>query len=447
VARPLLESTDEGQAIRITGALVGAQGERWIDPFLAANADALRRLNLRVDVQSRAGLHMLLSPSGRIGAVPLVAPATRRVIAGVLVRPRFRWTALGEVVTATGFAHPPVLGGGPLVPGSARGVPAWLVAGPVVSRIEAMLARRRSTFSETHEVRTSPRGRVDWGHWARRHVPSGQWTALPCEFSDLGDDPDLMATVRWTLRRLVDDLSPYASSGPGRVLTERIRALQLDVGPGDARRPVSTLASSTTPPLVAEALQAMSWVADERGVGGGHALDGLSWSLEVAEVWEAWVRAFSKNLAPRIGLRMPRVGQERWPLRWEGRVSSMNTLAPDVGLHGNGRVVWLDAKYKAHLSLIARHGWSGATETLREAHRADLHQALAYAALADVDRVDTVLLYPHLGSVETPPPSAVARVVSGRRRVRLILGALPFGFGTPARAEAALREWHEVLAA
>jgi 5-methylcytosine-specific restriction endonuclease McrBC regulatory subunit McrC len=148
-----------------------------------------------------------------------------------------------------------------------------------------------------------------------------------------------------------------------------------------------------------------------------------------------------------LALRAPGLGEARRSLRWEGNVTSTGALAPDVGLIGDQRIIWLDAKYKAHLTLLARHGWTGVTERIREAHRADLHQALAYAALADVDRVDTVLVYPHLGASDAPPPSAVASFAAGRRRVRLVLGALPFGFGTPAKGAAALHDWRELLAA
>ena len=445
-ARPLLQTTDEGEPIRIGADTVQAQGDRWIDPFLVANRAALQRLGLTPEVRSSGGLHMLLRPSGRIGAVPLVAPASRRVAAGVLVTPRFRWSALGEVLSSVGFSVAPTLGGGALVPGSAREVPSWLIAGPVVRRLETLLARRRSTFIPRCENRTAPRGHVDWGAWARRQVPVGRWTSLPCEFSDLADDPDLMAAVRWTLVRLVDDLTPYAASVPGRLLTERARALQHDIGEGPLRRPSTTIAPAFEA-FVADALEAMCWVADERGLGGARALDGLAWDLEVADVWEAWVRGFASWLAPQLGLRQPGLVETRRPLRWEGGVASMGSLAPDVGLIGDKRVVWIDAKYKAHLSLLARHGWRGTTELVRDAHRADLHQALAYAALADVDRVDTVLLYPLLGQGDGPPPTAVATVASGRRRVRLVLGAIPFGFGTPAKADATVKMWRALLAA
>jgi CubicO group peptidase (beta-lactamase class C family) len=54
----------------------------------------------------------------------------------------------------------------------------------------------------------------------------------------------------------------------------------------------------------------------------------------------------------------------------------------------------IDAKYKAHFLELQRIGWAGAAEAIRESHRADLHQALAYGLLADTPVVETVLAYP-----------------------------------------------------
>jgi hypothetical protein len=62
------------------------------------------------------------------------------------------------------------------------------------------------------------------------------------------------------------------------------------------------------------------------------------------------------------------------------------------------------------------------------------------------DRVDTMLVYPHLGPSDLPPPRAVATVASGRRRVRLLLAALPFGFSTPVQRERGVSSWRELLA-
>lgn len=444
-ARPLLRAVDHGPGVRLEGAALGAAGDRWVEPFLEANRAHLRRLAVEATVEARGGVAVRLTPGPRIGAVPLLSPATRRVVAGLLVSPRFRWSALGAVLGDLGFATEPSLGGTPLVPGSAREVPAWLLAAPVVRRLEAFLRHRKRGFTEREESRPSPRGRVDWARWATTQLPSGRWTTLPCRFSEPADDPELLAAVRWTLGRLEDELATFGEAAAARRLQARVADLNARVGPGPARRPRAELRPGGSEWL-AEAVQAMGWVAEERGLGGARVLDGMSWDLPIDEVWEAWVDAFVAELAPRCGLTALRRGETARRLNWATGTSSMRLLIPDTGLRGAERMVWVDAKYKAHLELLIHHGWAGLEPGTRDAHRADLHQALAYAALDEAERVDSVLVYPELSAGERRRP-AVATVASGRRRVRLLLVGLPFGFHSPDHREQTLTEWRALLAA
>jgi hypothetical protein len=443
--RPLIQAVDHGPGVRLDAAAVGAAGDRWVEPFLEANGAHLKRLGVSTIVETRGGLAVRLTPSSRIGAVPLLSPSTRRVAAGLLVAPRFRWSALGAVLGDIGFATEPSLGGTPLVPGSAREVPTWLLAAPVVRRLEAFMRHRKRGFTERDEVRQSPRGRVDWTRWATRHLPSGRWTSLPCRYPDPADDPELMAAVRWTLARLDDGLALFHEASAARLLRARVADLRVEVGAGQLRRPTTDFGGAAGG-WVAEAVQAMGWVAEERGLGGSRVLDGMSWDLRIDEVWEAWVDAFVADLAPRCGFTALRRGTTTRRLNWATPTSSMRMLIPDSGLRGAGRIVWVDAKYKAHLQLLAHRGWSGLEESTRDAHRADLHQALAYAALDEVERVDSVLVYPDLSAEDRGRP-AIATVASGRRRVRLLLLGLPFGFHSPEQRESTVAEWREVLAA
>jgi len=444
-ARPLIQAVDHGPAVRLEARAVGASGDRWIEPFLEANRTHLRRLGVSAAIEAHRGLALRLTPGSRIGAVPLLSPSTRRVSAGLLVTPRFRWSALGAVLGDIGFATEPSLGGTPLVPGSAREVPAWLLAAPVIRRLEGLLRHRRRGFTERDEVRQSPRGRVDWSRWARTHVPSGQWTKLPCHFPEPDDDPELMAAVRWTLGRLDDELALFHEAIAARLLRSRVADLREHVGPGEARRPAFDFQGSGSG-WVAEATQAMGWVAKERGLGGARVLDGMSWDLPIDEVWEAWVDAFVAELAPRCGLTALRRGTTTRRLNWATSTSSMRMLVPDCGLRGAGRIVWVDAKYKAHLQLLAQRGWSGLEEATRDAHRADLHQALAYASLDEVERVESVLVYPDL-TTDDRGRAAIATVAAGHRRLRLLLVGLPFGFRSPEHREKTLADWRELLAA
>ena len=255
----------------------------------------------------------------------------------------------------------------------------------------------------------------------------------------------MMAAVRWTLGRLDDELALFHEATAARLLRVRVAYLRLHVGPGEARRPSADFRPGGSG-WVAEATQAMGWVAEERGVGGSRVLDGMSWDLPIDEVWEAWVDAFVCDLAARTGLVALRRGTTTRRLNWSTPMRSMGKLVPDSGLRGDDRIVWVDAKYKAHLRLLAHKGWSGLNESTRDAHRADLHQALAYASLDEVTRVDSVLVYPKLSPDDRGQP-AIATVAAGRRRVRLRLLGLPFGFQSPSDREATLTRWRELLAA
>jgi hypothetical protein len=445
-SRPLFKTHDHEEPLSIHAEDVGASGDRWVEPFVAANTAGLRRLGVHHEIRVDPVLRVILKPGARIGAVPLLSPATRKVVAGLLIEPRFRWAALGAVFNAIGFSVEPGLGGAPLVPGSAREVPPWILAGPVIERIAALLRHRRRGFVERTENRTSPRGRVDWTTWATAQVPRGAWATFPCRFSEPDDDPALLACVRWTLSRLAEDLSSVAWSPPARYLLGRAAELQSVVGSGALRRPSSNSNLAGASAWVHDAVEAMTWVAEERGLGGARSLDGLAWDLSIDAVWEAWVAAFAADLGRQLGMTASRFQAARRPLRWHGPAQSMRALVPDVELRGAERVVWVDAKYKAHLELLSRRGWSGLSDEVRAEHRADLHQALAYASLTDAPQVDTLLVYPHVGA-EDRVPTTVATVTSGRRRVRLVLAAVPFGYRNPEHQERCLRSFREVLTA
>ena len=427
----------------------------WTDSFLTANRDELARLAIGTSIRVKEGRNLVvLTSSDRLGAIPLRSPITRKITGGLLVEPRFGWLSIGQVLGEVGFRVEPQIGGLALVPGSAREVPPWVLAGPLVSRVAALVARMSRTFVPTTVEREIPRGTVDWNWYASRALPTGRWASFQCSYSELSNDPELVAALRWTLRRVRQDLDPAMDFMVARRLVERIEDLLRALGTGPARRP--GLGELTPPSIAPEwlrlAIEAIGWVRDERGLGGARSLDGLPWSLPVNSLWEAWVEAFLQSLAVRLGGRLftGREGSTSRPLVWRTHTRSLGHLAPDFLLEFPGRSVWIDAKYKDHLRRMTVQDWSALPAALRDSHRADLHQALAYAMLAQSPCVDTLLVYPSAaepagesGTLE--PPFALADLVSGERHVRLGLGSIPFGFKGPAHRESVTAAWEKIL--
>jgi 5-methylcytosine-specific restriction endonuclease McrBC regulatory subunit McrC len=162
--------------------------------------------------------------------------------------------------------------------------------------------------------------------------------------------------------------------------------------------------------------------------------DSLAWSMALDRLWEYHVEAHVREEVRLTGgvVRVGRLGETVTPLHWtDPSHRSLGHLVPDIAVI-RGRAVWVvDAKYKAHFAEIDERGWRQMANDIRESHRADLHQALAYASLFDADEITTTLAYPLRQSTwaalrERGIERSTAEVYHGARHITLELRGLPF---------------------
>lgn len=412
----------------------GAQAEA----FLRFNETALRELALAPALTAgREGPVLHLVPSGLAGAIPLRSPMNGHVVAGVLVKPRFGWSGVGSVLGEIGWHAAPRLCELPLVPGSGREVPPWVIAGPVVARLAAMLQSLRRGYEERQSDLSKPRGRILWTPFIQR-LATGRWQAVPCRFSELSRDSMLRANARWALETVEASLRGAAATDRiGLGLRAIIQILLDGLQDVAAVRPQSRLTVHGVP-LASEALkrgmEALGWVADDRGLGGGRELDGLAWVLELDRLWESYVEAVLQRECALSGelLTVGRKGQNTFPIGWNRGLSTLRQLVPDFVLRRGNAIRIVDAKYKAHFAEIDESSWRKLADELKAAHRADVHQVLAYAALYDAQEIQVELVYPLRHSTfealrARNLDTAEARLVHGARNLRLRLRGLPFG--------------------
>lgn len=385
-----------------------------------------------------------MRPSGHAGAIPLRSGTTGQVVAGFVVRPRFGWSGVGSILANTGWHASPDILSMPLVPGSGREVPSWVIAGPVIARLRALLEQLKRGFDFRDETLRSPRGTIQWGRYLRESLPSGRWHHVPSRFPDLSSDPLLRGAVRWTLERVLQEL--LLVGGDDRVAlglrTDALRLLERlsDVSPVYPRPELVRRIAGGDPLIentVRSGLDAIGWVRDERGLGGGREMDGLAWSLPLERLWEDHVAAVVQERVRQEGgvMRVGRRGETVTPLHWsDPSHRSLGHLVPDIVVTRPNAVWVVDAKYKAHMAEIDETGWRRMADDIRESHRADVHQSLAYAALFDTPTVKATLAYPlkaatWVGLRERGLDRSVADVYAGSRTVRLELWGLPFSAG------------------
>ncbi len=381
-----------------------SQIARLADQFVNLNQSAFRRLELVVEPHYRNSIVELdIRASTCIGAIPLISPTTGRHDYGLVVRPRFNWPGIGPILGAMGWRVIPAPLSMPLLPQSERRVPAWVLSTIVLFRLKALLEQLERRFEITREERSSPRGTIDWGRYLSRQISRARFLDVPCRFPELQKDRDLRAAIRFALEKQLRSLESQRIAGSFvRQLIEMCRDLigrVLDVSP---REPLPTTfqiwqRKTLRTEVFRRGAQAIEWTAEERGLAGLSDLQGLPWAMSMEQFFEAWVETLMSQVVRRIGgeLRCGRERQTIVPLNWDPPyLGSQKSLIPDLVIDRQDATIIIDAKYKEHWEEMQDRRWNDLEEELRERHRADLLQVLAYSTVARKPKVLVCLAYP-----------------------------------------------------
>lgn len=390
----------QGQASRDPASQIA----RLAEQFIGLNREALRQLELSIETRYRdSAIQLEVSAGTRIGAIPLLSPTSGRPDYGVVVRPRFDWPGIGPILGATGWRIIPTLLAMPMLPQSERRVPPWVLSTIVLFRLKKLLEQMVRRFEISTEERSSPRGRIDWGRYVHHQISRARFLEVPCSFPELQSDRELRGAIRFALEKQLRSLETQRTAGSFvRELIELCRRMidqLLDVVPREPRPTTFEIWNRGTLHTDAfrRGIEAIEWTAEERGLAGLSDLSGLPWAMSMEQFFEAWVEALMSQVARQVGgtLRTGRERQTVVPINWDPPyLGSQKSLVPDVVIEREDATVIIDAKYKEHWEEMQERHWSELEEELRERHRADLLQVLAYSSVALKPKVLICLAYP-----------------------------------------------------
>jgi hypothetical protein len=381
-----------------------AQAARLAEQFITQNRSLLALLNVQINRDYDGNdLRMLIQAGSAVGAIPLISPTTARPDYGLVVQPRFPWAGIGPMLAEMGWRVSPTPLRLPLLRRSERRVPSWVLSFMILTRLKILLDSLDRRFELTKETRQAPRGAVQWPEYATRNLRHAKFLSLPCTFPDLRDDRLLKGAVRHTVERQLRALETQKEHGAfvhrliefAQQLLRRVQAVPVYV-------PSSTTMSSWLQrPMRTEqfidGVQAIEWTIDERGLAGLSDLEGIPWTMPMDAFFEAWIETVFRVVAQRTGGQM-RVGRKRetvHPVNWDPPyLGSQKSLVPDIWLEWESATLIIDAKYKRHWEELQQRSWSNMEAELREQHRNDILQVLAYANLARTPNVIACLAYP-----------------------------------------------------
>jgi hypothetical protein len=440
---------------------MAARAARLAEQFVTQNQSLMSLLDVRVDRDyDGSDVRLLVQSGNAVGAIPLVSPTTARPDYGLVVQPRFPWAGIGPMLAEMGWRIGPTPLRLPLLRRSERRVPLWVLSFMVLVRLKALVDSLDRRFEITKETLRAPRGAVHWDEYATRSLPTARFLSLPCSFPDLRDDRFVKGAVRYTVERQLRALETQKEHGAfvhrlielGQQLLRRVQTVSVYVPSS------TTLGLWLQRPMRTEqfvnGLQAIEWTIDERGLAGVSDLEGIPWSMPMDQFFETWVETVFHVVAQQTGAQI-RAGRKRettHPINWEPPyLGSQKSLIPDLWLEWDSVTLIVDAKYKRHWEELQLHSWANVEEQLREQHRNDLLQVLAYANLARTQKVIACLAYPcspesWISLSERGRLIHRAEFTVGSRSLHLWLTALPMATAAQPIANAIANELRKLLA-
>jgi hypothetical protein len=381
-----------------------ALSARLAKQFINQNRGILRNFDVNVNLDYDGSKTWLVFNTGIMaGAFPLLSPTSGKPEYGMIIKPRFEWAGVGEMIGEMGWRVVPTLLRLPLMPGTERKVPPWILSSIVLTRIQSLLNQMERRFELIHSIQQAPKGTINWESYATQYISKAQFMNIPCQYPDLRDDSLLKAAIHYTLRKQLSGLETQRGySGVVSALIELCQTLIKKVSMVSPVRPSPNMIQNWFSgtfrfDVFKEGIQAIEWTIDEKGLAGIADLLGLPWILPMDQFFEAWVETLISNLGKLTG-GIVSTGRKREtivPIHWDKPYrGTQKYLLPDIIMEREDAVFIIDSKYKRHWEEFVSSSWIRIEDEIQENHRQDLMQVLAYSSLKTSKKVVACLVYP-----------------------------------------------------
>lgn len=412
--------------------------------FLNLNKKYLDALGLTISLTSKDGRgYLKVTSSNMIGAIPILSLKNNDVVCGIYVEPNLSWSGFGDVCDLIGWPLvPTIIDETEKVPGGNKSIPPWLLAGPIIRSFHSALKRPGKNYVNRKEELSLVKGNIDYEKYIENNLASGKWQKMPCEYDDLSLNCQHHQHILAIVNKLLNDLQrsrQYNSSNKDLIRLGKIISKKLeDVTPILPRLiDIDRLSFRGVWNKYKEGFDYSKWLLTQKGLGGPDDGGGLPWKICSEELYELWVGYIAQKWSKLVGAIIKTSSNRSsiipidWNIQYE---KTMSYLLPDFTCEKNDEVWIFDAKYKNLLEDLINHRWDQLEDYMKDSHRSDFHQILAYSSAFAQRHIISILAYPFDYTEEKEDLIKYTRIGKfshdGNRNVWVVLLPIPMGHKT-----------------
>jgi hypothetical protein len=326
--------------------------------------------------------------SGFVGATPLRAPDTGKQIGDFVIIPRFsgsnKFEDYIEILNVLeSEISPEIIDSFPLASGTNFRPPLYLEAVKFVSLLEELAMSSWRKFDTVEKITNQPLGQVNWTKYINNEYKVENKLKFLVAKNVLSELHEEYAKLRYVFD--VCKIEILSTNTPFRVknmVRNKLKFLneKLYCHKPQITKEIAVHFGDT--PIVKKCKEQANKILNF------NLAESTAWRIDFSDVFEKFVQFIFNSVAKEVG------GHVYSNYKFRSNASKyysweLKHIEPDVIYQKGKNLVFIDAKYKSNL-----YNKFGQSEMIKEDHRRDLHQILAYNSFSGMGSKFAFLCYP-----------------------------------------------------
>lgn len=357
--------------------------------FLSINKDVFEFLGVKPRIiNTDQNTSIAFRTSSFIGAIPLRASDTGKQIGDFVVMPRFtgrdRFEDYIEILNLLGTEiSPEVIDSLPLASGKNFRPPLYLEAVKFIAALEVLISKLWRKFNNVEKISSQPSGQINWNKYTNNEYKIENRLKFPTRKNILSEFHNEYSEVRYVFDLCKNEL--LSSNTPQRIkniIRPRLNFIEEKLYHHKPSVTNNISISSSDSPVIKICKEQANKILNFNLV------DSTAWRVDFSDVFEKFVQHIFKEVANETG------GKLFANFKFQSKTSKhysweLKHIEPDAIYKKDKFLVFIDAKYKSNL-----YNKFGNSETLKDDHRRDLHQIMAYSSFSKTNLKYGFLCYP-----------------------------------------------------
>ena len=357
--------------------------------FISYNQNNIKFLDISVSMLGLDSNTELAFSTGKyIGAIPLRSPVNGKQIGDFLVYPRFSdgkflFSQLTKILMMLNESvEPEYLDTLPLASGGVVRPPHYYDAVKYIYAYQSAVRENWFKFRSEERSHPYPKASTNWQKYINEEHDPQKRLIYPAKDNELSPNHREWQQAKTVFEMAKDELAQpttpmsirYPMKTLGQALTAKTQSIQ--------QASVQSFTIHASDPPVIKKLKEQGNIFLHR-----NSKEVSAWRIDIAELFERYTQHLVQKVIREMPARFyanPRFSARGYLPSW-----GLKYLEPDALIETENLSIAVDAKYKAHY-----YSRNQTSSILKETHREDLHQILAYCSFSSARNKAGMLFYP-----------------------------------------------------